>query len=192
MKKMVFVTLGLICFLSLSACSDKKDTTKESTGSTTVEEKITTDNWLLVGNYRSDVFTETDAMKDLASSANYTAPLKDSTELLLMNSDNTFSMYAVSNIEKKVEVNGHYIEKNGVYSLTYDTYKYISSFDPDTIVDKSDTMKNSFNYFVEQDYLYAFGSSNEQPSFTVIQKYTKISEDKASDRIKEIDAASFE
>ncbi|MEI5989459.1 hypothetical protein [Enterococcus crotali] len=191
MKKILLVTLGALCFLSLSACSDKKNETQASTTTTTTEEKVTTENWLLVGGYRSDTFTETDAMKDLAASATYTAPLKDSSELLLMNSDDTFSMHAFSSIEKNIDVSGHYTEKNGIYTLTYDKYKYISSLDPETVVDKSDTMKNSFKYFIEQDYLYAFGSSNENPAYTVIQKYTKISEDKAAERIKEIDDSSF-
>lgn len=131
-------------------------------------------------------------MKELATTANYTAQPQDASVLLLMNSDDTFSMHTFSSIEKSSEIGGHYSEKDGIYTLTYDKYKYISSLDPKTVIDKSDTMKNSFKYFVKQDNLYAFGSSNENSDFTVIQKYTKIAEDKATERLKEINDSSFE
>ncbi|MGX7244919.1 hypothetical protein ACWOC1_08715 [Enterococcus quebecensis] len=191
MKKMILVTLGLLCFLSLSACSDKKNETQASTTHTTDEEKITTDNWSLVGEYRSDTYTEIDAMKNLASSANYTLPMKDSISLVSMNSDKTFSMNSFSSIEKTVEISGHYTEKKGIYSFTYDKYKYISSLDPETVVDKSDIMKNSFSYFIDNNFLYAVGSSNEGSSYTVIKKYTKIPEEEAAELISKIDSSSF-
>ncbi|OJG91955.1 hypothetical protein RV15_GL003600 [Enterococcus silesiacus] len=37
-----------------------------------------------------------------------------------------------------------------------------------------------------------FFFNNENPAFTVIQKYTNVSDDKAAERIKEIDDSSFE